>query len=264
MRGTRVGPSDEVERPADQLEESSGLHSDFYNFWLGYAMERAQVAGERVCSQNLTLGIRVRHRAMRMGQHLVVLATLLCVLIGCSGCGGLASGPPPPDQPSGHPGNASVDSGPGSASGNGNPEQVLTKEDYENAVRKMGECLADSNVRLRNEGWDPASQQQMLLTYEAPGMPPAKLTEIVDTCYAAHLDQTESRYVIGREPLMAADLMNFVQACLAREGIAVNGNEKSSRDLLAVVPERNRRDLVDCATEGARVLYPNIIAIGFP
>ena len=189
---------------------------------------------------------------MRTTRHVgVLLAVLLCGLTGCAGAGGSASEPPA--------------SGQQTTTRSSTPPVAPTKEKYERAVRDMGACLATDGVRLDNEGWDPVGQRQLLISYAAPGMPQDELVAAVDACQATtRLSETEFRYVEGNEPRMAADLMGFLRTCLAEKDIVLTGDERTSHDVLDAVSETRRSDVVSCATDGVRQLYPKVSAIAFP
>src|SRR5262245_32382140 len=58
----------------------------------------------------------------------------------------------------------------------------VTTSDYEAAVGRFGVCLAESGIKLINDGWDPIDNERMMLRYDAPGMGYDEVSQITGRC----------------------------------------------------------------------------------
>jgi hypothetical protein len=141
---------------------------------------------------------------------------------------------------------------------------LVTKRDYEQAVRLMGDCAADNDVELVNGGWDPVTNQRMMLGWNAPGMTADESADIVRRCRAAHLDAVEARYAAQHPARMSPELMSAVRNCLTDQGLSVSGHERTAQDLLKTVPEGDQEKLLRCVHTEAYKVYPDLQAITFP
>ncbi|MFI7131581.1 hypothetical protein ACIBQ1_38305 [Nonomuraea sp. NPDC050153] len=139
----------------------------------------------------------------------------------------------------------------------------VTRADYEDAVGHTRDCMRKSAVQLVSYGWDPIDQQDMILTYRAPGVPEATVFDVARKCRARHLNAVEARYRNDHQALMIPELMKRVQHCLKAKGVSVTGQERNPGDLLAVVSEDRLMDLLDCVHQNANQLYPTL-PIEFP
>lgn len=140
----------------------------------------------------------------------------------------------------------------------------VTEHDYEHAVRLMGACAAKSKVELLNAGWDPVTNQRMMLGWKAPSMAADQSREVVRKCRVSHLDAVEAQYAAQHRPWMSPELMSAVRKCLTDKGISVTGRERTAQDLHTTVPHPQETKLYDCVHTVAYKVYPGLQVVRFP
>lgn len=143
-------------------------------------------------------------------------------------------------------------------------EPPATREELAKAVEAFGRCLARGGVGMVNSGWDPVTRHRFILSFPAPGMPDHELTGTVDTCRGRHLDEIEARYMRSHPPEMDPRLLAATRACLAGKGVEMPSGIRSPHALIESLPAAEQDDLIDCALDGMRRLYPDLPVHSFP
>ncbi|MEU2702576.1 MULTISPECIES: hypothetical protein [Micromonospora] len=177
---------------------------------------------------------------------------LLFVLTGCSTTGA--------EEQRRAPTASRASSAPPSA---GTTPAPVTRQDYEAAVRRTEACVAKSNVKQKNYGWDPVGNDEMILLYKSPVMPTVKALEFAQKCQADHLDAVRIGYQKSNPQYMAPELMKAVRTCLKERDVPVTGLEKGPNDLIESVPQKRFTVLVECVHSQASKLFPSV-PIQFP
>lgn len=144
--------------------------------------------------------------------------------------------------------------------------KIIQKADVESAANRMQQCLEKTGLDTKNEGWDPVTQQRVLISYRSRQVQeaPEHSIDAYEKCNSAHLEKIQDRYIKEHRPAMSVGLARYIGQCLREGGITLSRPVSTSKDLVRAVPADKENDLVSCVDKGISSLYPWITAYSFP
>ncbi|GGN18842.1 hypothetical protein FHR83_004023 [Actinoplanes campanulatus] len=133
----------------------------------------------------------------------------------------------------------------------------VSRSDYEQAVKAVGECFARYNLRFTDEGWDPVGNQTIDFTFGNPELSDDEVLGYGDGCQKVYLERIQESFVASSEPVMDPAILKASQNCLSKQGIQTTRNETNIEDLVASAGKAAFDDVLKCVKESAQTLHPN-------
>ena len=133
----------------------------------------------------------------------------------------------------------------------------VSRGDYEQAVKAVGECFARHDLNFTNEGWDPVGNQTIDFTFGNPKLSEDEALGYGDGCQAAYLERIQEGFETSSKPVMDPAVLTASQNCLVEQGIQITKNEKNVEDLVASAGKTGFTNVVKCVKDSAHKLYPN-------
>ncbi|RZU49850.1 hypothetical protein EV385_1607 [Krasilnikovia cinnamomea] len=133
----------------------------------------------------------------------------------------------------------------------------VSRGDYEEAVKAVGECFARHDLQFTNEGWDPVANQTIDFTFGNPKLSDDEVLSLGDGCQKAYLERIQEGYGTSSKPVMNPAVLKESQDCLAMQGIQTTSKETNVNELIASAGQQQFKTVVKCIKESAQKLYPN-------
>jgi hypothetical protein len=133
----------------------------------------------------------------------------------------------------------------------------VSRSDYEQAVKAVGECFGRYNLKFTNEGWDPVANQTIDFTFGNPILSDDEVLGYGDGCQKVYLERIQEAFAVSSEPVMDPVVLKASQSCLNGRGIQTTKNETNVQELVASAGEAAFDNVVNCVKESAQSLYPN-------
>ncbi|MEU7909307.1 hypothetical protein [Actinoplanes sp. NPDC049118] len=136
-------------------------------------------------------------------------------------------------------------------------DRSVSRSDYEQAVKAVGECFSRYNLTFSNEGWDPVANRTIDFTFGNEKLSDDEVLGYGDGCQRAYLEKIQEAFVTSSKPVMNPAVLKESQACLKQHGIQPTMTETNVHDLLASGGKPAFKTVVKCIQESAHKIYPS-------